>query len=236
MSSTRAGPTGFNLYWLLKKLGCKVQTIAPSLIPTRAGDKVKTDRRDALRLAQLHRADELTAIERLGKAMEKLGEESEFSSFIHALTSLRGIKMVTATIIAAELGDVTRFKSPKSLGAFVGVVPKEHSSGNRVHRSGITKTGNSFVRRILTEAAWNQTRRPRNTRNYKETMAKFPDSISELSWSASTRLFNKFDRLTKRGKASTLAVTAVVREMLGFIWAIAREVKRLESGPQRSSS
>ena len=81
--------------------------------------------------------------------MEKLGEESEFSSFIHALTSLRGIKMVTATIIAAELGDVTRFKSPKSLGAFVGVVPKEHSSGNRVHRSGITKTGNSFVRRIL---------------------------------------------------------------------------------------
>ena len=234
-----AGPCGYGLYRQLKDLGQECVVVAPSLIPRKAGERMKTDRRDALMLSRLHRSGELTAVwvpdeeqEAIRdltraredmkslelKARQRLGafllrhrkiyggksrwtqahwrwleqvkfeqpvqqlvlqeyidsvksaqrrvvdlEQEMHSALQHwslgpvveALMALRGVRLVTAMTTVAELGDLTRFDSPRELMGYLGLVPSEHSSGNSRRQGGITRTGNGHVRRVLVEAAWN---------------------------------------------------------------------------------
>src|SRR5688572_9592008 len=237
-----AGPTGYVLYWQLTQMGVACEVIAPSLVPTKAGDRVKTDRRDAEKLARCHRAGELTPVwvpdaahealrdlvrareaakkdqlrhrhrlgkfllhhgkrptdagkawtqkyvnwirihvrfeqpaldatlthyleevdhitERIAKLEEAIDEAvqlapAEVRAVIEALQALRGVAQTTAVTVVCELGSLARFESPRQLMGYSGLVPREYSSGNRVQRGSISKTGNAHLRRVLVETAW----------------------------------------------------------------------------------
>lgn len=309
-----AGPTGYVLYWQLTALGVDCQVIAPSLVPTKAGDRVKTDRRDAEKLARCHRAGELTAVfvpdadlealrdlvrareaaqkdqlrarHRLGKfllrhgkrpdktmkswtqkyldwikanakfnqlaldatledylaevkhvaeriqRLEKTVEEAvaqarpEIREVVAALQALRGVGPVTATTVVAELGSLQRFDSPRQLMGHAGVVPREYSSGNRVQRGGITKTGNAHLRRVVVEAAWAYQHRPWVGGFLKKRQAGLSQEVIDIAWKAQQRLCKRYQKLSNAGKNKPQVVTAVGRELLGFIWAIAVHVER----------
>jgi transposase len=305
-----AGPTGYGICRLLRSLGCHAAVVAPSLIPRKAGDRVKTDRRDSLNLARLLRAGELTPIEIPGPDQEALrdlsrgredavnarqkmrqqlqsfllrhsrrfegksswtkkhwawlrnqkfdhpGQQIVFAEYVRAieladarvdrlsdalalacnesphkqtviaLQSLKGVRLVTAAGLVAELGDLTRFESPRGLMRYVGLTPSEHSSGGTVRRGPITKTGNRHVRRLATESAWNYRHPPRQSGTMEARQRGQPEAIREIAFQAQARLHNKYRRMTNAGKKSQVAVTAVARELLGFVWAIAWEVKQ----------
>jgi transposase len=305
-----AGPTGYVLYWQLTQLGVGCEVIAPSLVPTKAGDRVKTDRRDAEKLARCYRAGELTAVwvpdaahealrdlvrareaakkdqlkarHRLGKfllrhgrrpegmkawtkqhlewikthvhfdqpaleatlldylhevehvatrivKLEKAIDEAvqsapmEIRTVIEALQALRGVAQTTAATIVSELGSLSRFQSPRQLMGYSGLVAREHSSGNRVQRGSITKTGNAHLRRVLVEAAWAYQHRPNVTgfllRRQKSLVLS--DEVKQIAWKAQHRLHKRYKTLAARGKNKNQIVTALGRELLGFIWAIA---------------
>jgi transposase len=299
-----AGPCGFEVHRLLASMGISCEVVAPSLIPVRAGDRVKTDRRDASKLARLYRAGELTTItvpsveqeavrdlvrarddvrkdltaarHRLGKFLIRHGRifhggknwtqrfwvwlraqhferESERLTFEHyvnevehhaerrtyldrelegiarkepyaksvtKLSCLRGISTLSALALLAEIGDFRRFESPRQLMAFVGLVPREYSSGGKEKRGGITKTGNGHVRRLLVEAAWSYRHRPAYGPRIKEALRGQPARVAEYAKKAQVRLHRRFTRLVGRGKKSQLAVTAVARELCGFTWGL----------------
>jgi transposase len=300
-----AGPCGFELYRLLSEMGIHCEVIAPALIPKRAGDRVKTDRRDAVKLARLYRAGELTAVRvpdreqegvrdliraredvrkdlvaakhRLAKFLlrhgrifsegkkswtqkhwkwlraQKFEGAAELTTFehyvvqvehleerraalekeIHAfaqtdpyrapverLSALRGISTLGAMILVGELLDLKRFESPRHLMAFVGITPREYSSGGHHKRGGITKTGNSHVRRILVEAAWTYRHRPALGPKTRRLLAHQPADIAVIAKKAQQRLHSRYMHLVTRGKKSQLAVTAVARELCGFVWAM----------------
>lgn len=299
-----AGPCGFEVQRLLTSMGIACDVVAPSLIPVRAGDRVKTDRRDATKLARLYRAGELTTItvpspdreavrdlvrarddvrkdltaarHRLGKFLIRHGrvfhggrnwtqrfwvwlraqqferecERITFEHYVHEvehhagrradldrqleavartepyaklvgkLSCLRGISTLSALALLAEIGDFRRFDSPRQLMAFVGLVPREYSSGGKEKRGGITKTGNGHVRRILVEAAWAYRHRPAFGPRAKEALRHQPADVSAYAKKAQIRLHRRFTRLVGRGKKSQLAVTAVARELCGFTWGL----------------
>ncbi len=306
-----AGPTGYVLYWQLTQLGVRCDVIAPSLVPTKAGDRVKTDRRDAEKLARCHRAGELTAVwvpdaahealrdlvrareaakkdqlkarHRLGKFLLRHGcrpdglkktwtkkhlewikshvrfdepaleatladylEEVEHVAarigkldqaidqavahapveirvVIEALQALRGVAQTTAATIVSELGSLSRFQNPRQLMGYSGMVPCEYSSGNRIQRRGITKTGNGHLRRVVGEAAWAYQHKPDVTgyllRRQKDLAIS--DEAKKISWKAQHRLHKRYKSMAARGKNKNQIVTALGRELLGFIWAIA---------------
>jgi transposase len=306
-----AGPTGYVLYWQLTQMGVACDVIAPSLIPTKAGDRVKTDRRDAERLARCYRAGDLTAVwvpdaahealrdlvrareaakkdqlrhrHRLGKFLLRRGkrptdagkawtqkylnwirihvqfdqaaldatlahyleevdhiaerlakleraiDESvahaapEIRAVIEALQALRGVAQTTAATVVCELGTLSRFSTPRQLMGYSGLVSSEHSSGNRVHRGPITKAGNAHLRRVLVEAAWTYQHRPnvqgRVLRRQKSLALS--DDAKRIAWKAQQRLHKRFTTLAARGKNNNVIVTALARELLGFMWAIA---------------
>lgn len=305
-----AGPCGFSIFRQLEELGISCSVIAPSLIPVKKGDKVKTDRRDALKLAQFFRAGELTEIwipgeedellrdltraredaiqnllrakHRLLKFLAKYGikkpgnmntwstrywkwlrcltfeeeirqivlveymtsieeidcrikrfeeeihrqaEESIHSQLIKALQSLRGVREIAAATIAAEVGSFLRFEKPTQLMGYGGVVPSEYSSGDKVNRGGITKTGNSHLRRILIECAWSYRYKAAMTRDIQKRQEGVPLSIQKKAWQAQLRLCGKYRRMLVKGKGGAKTITAVARELLGFIWDIACEVE-----------
>ncbi len=310
-----AGPTGYVLYWQLTQLGVACDVIAPSLVPTKAGDRVKTDRRDAEKLARCHRAGELTAVwvpdadhealrdlvrareaakkdqlkarHRLGKfllrhgrrpegikawtkqylewikahvhfgqaaleatladyveevdhvaarivKLEKAIDEAvqqapaEIRAVIEALQALRGVAQTTAATIVSELGSLSRFDSPRQLMGYSGLVAREHSSGNRVQRGGITKTGNGHLRRVVMESAWAYQHRPNVTGFLlrRQKNLKLSDEVKAIAWKAQQRLHKRYKAFTLRGKNKNQTVTAVGREMLGFIWAVARQAEK----------
>jgi transposase len=304
-----AGPTGYELYRLIKQLGHDCLVAAPSLIPRKPGDHVKTNRRDAVGLAKLLRAGELTAVWvpdarheamrdltrareaavedlcakrrqvlslllRLGRhyrgrrtwtrahmlwlAGQKIEHTEQRIAFeemllaireaqgrvvrleqairaavpdwslaeaVTALMAMRGFDLVSASALLAELGDLTRFASPRELMGYLGLVPGEHSSGDRVKRSGITKAGNRRARRILVECSWSYRHPPRLGKKKLAKMAAAPRAIQEIAWKAQSRLCARFRALTQRGKKPTVAVTAIARELSGFVWAIHRELR-----------
>ena len=309
-----AGPTGYVLYWQLTQLGVACQVIAPSLVPTKAGDRVKTDRRDAEKLARCYRAGELTAVwvpdeahealrdlvrareaakkdqlkarHRLGKfllrhgrrpegikawtkqhlewikshvrfsqpaleatladyleevdhvaarivRLEKAIDEAvrqaapEMRAVIEALQALRGVAQMTAATIVSELGSLSRFESPRQLMGYSGLVSREHSSGNRVQRGGITKTGNSHLRRVLVEAAWAYQHRPNVTGFLlrRQKHLALSDEVKKIAWKAQQRLHKRYKAMSARGKNKNQIVTALGRELLGFVWAIALEAE-----------
>jgi len=306
-----AGPTGYVLYWQLTQLGVACQVIAPSLVPQKAGDRVKTDRRDAEKLARCHRAGELTAVwvpdaahealrdlvrareaakkdqlrhrHRLGKFLlrhgkrpqkagtpwtqkylnwirihvhfpeaaleatvehylhevEHVGERivklekaideavakapAEIRSVIEALQALRGVAQTTAATVVCELGSLTRFPNPRQLMGYSGLAPREYSSGNRIQRGAITKTGNAHLRRVLVESAWTYQHRPnvqgRVLRRQKSLALS--EEARSIAWKAQQRLHKRYTAMMARGKHKGQIVTALARELLGFMWAIA---------------
>lgn len=309
-----AGPTGYALYWQLTQMGVACEVIAPSLVPTKAGDRVKTDRRDAEKLARCYRAGELTAVwvpdaahealrdlvrareaakkdqlkarHRLGKfllrhgrrpegikawtkqylewikshvrfdqpaleatlsdyvdevdhvaarivKLEKAIDEAvqeapaEIRAVVEALQALRGVAQTTAATIVSELGSLSRFPSPRQLMGYSGLVACEHSSGNRVQRGGITKTGNSHLRRVVVEAAWAYQHRPNVTGFLLRRQKKLAlsDEVKKIAWRAQQRLHKRYKAFAIRGKNKNQIVTALGRELLGFIWAVAREAE-----------
>jgi transposase len=310
-----AGPTGYPLYWPLTALGVHCDVIAPSLVPTKAGDRVKTDRKDAVRLARCYRAGDLTAIWVPDAATEALRDlvrarevakqdqlrarhrVSKFllrhgcqrpegmrawtgrhahwlagvsfdlptlqvvfddyranlalladriarleraieaalptlaptqQALVGALTTLRGVRAVTATTLVTELGTLLRFASPRQLMGYAGLVPREHSSGRGVHRGAITKTGNAHLRRVLVEAAWAYRHRPDLTSAVlRQRQQAQPLPVVAIATRAQRRLCTRYHRLTQLGKPPLAVATTIARELLGFIWAIGQLVEHL---------
>lgn len=304
-----AGPCGYEIYRQISHLGHHCSVVAPSLIPSRPGDRVKTDRRDSEKLCRLDRAGELTPVwvpdqeqeamrdltraredmkdverrtkqrlnafllrygriytdgksrwtqahfrwlERLKfdhevqqivfqeyvdavkqsearvaglvKEMEKALESWSLAPVVEALMALRGIKLISAMTIMAELGDITRFDSPRQLMSFLGLVPSESSSGPNRRQGGITKTGNGHVRRVLVEAGWCYRFPARKTAHLQRRAEKCSSEVQAIAWKAQKRLCGRYTHLLERGKLKVQVCPAVARELVGFIWAIACEV------------
>ena len=303
-----AGPTGYGLQRLIESLGHDCVVVAPSLIPKKAGDHVKTNRRDSEGLARLLRAGELTAVWvpderheamrdlsrareaavddlkgkrqqisslllRLGLhypgkttwgrahrnwlSLQKLGNREQRIVFeellgaerqaqdridrlagairdalpewslertVTALMAMRGIDLIAAVVILAEIGDLSRFRSPRELMGYLGLVPSERSTGESVRRGGITKAGNRRARRILVEASWSYRHPPRVGRDKQAKVEAAPEPVRAIAWKAQTRLAGRYRALTRKGKRPTIVVVAIAREMCGFIWAIHRAV------------
>ena len=139
-----------------------------------------------------------------------------------ALQSLRGIALITAVTLVAEIGDIRRFQRPGELMAYLGLVPGERSSGATIRRGGITKAGNSFARKMLVESAWSYRRPARIGVEMGARMPEVADPVREIAWKAQIRLCGRFRRLAARGKKSQVVVTAIARELVGFIWAVSQ--------------
>jgi transposase len=303
-----AGPTGYGLYRQITSLGHDCMVVAPSLIPKKAGDRVKTNRRDALDLARQLRAAQLTAvwvpdprheamrdltrargaavedlrmkrqqvsafllrigvhytgktawtkmhmnwlasqkfehaeqriafeemllavrqaqerIARLEEAIRTAVPDWSLAEVVEALMAMRGIDMVTATAVMAELGDLSRFRTPRQLMAYLGLVPSEHSTGGTVQRGPITKAGNRRARKLLIESAWAYRHPPRVGKDKQAKVAAAPQAAREIAWKAQHRLYARYRALTRRGKLKTVVVTALARELAGFIWAVNRAI------------
>jgi transposase len=163
-------------------------------------------------------------VDRLTAAVETQAQSGPFAELIRAVRSLRGIGVVSAVTLVAELGDPGRFDSPRQLMAYAGLVPSEHSSGGREHRGRITKTGNAYVRYVVVEAAWHCRRKPHVSRELARRQRGQSAAITAIDTIAQARLHTRYVRLVAKGKPKPKAVVAVARELLGFIWAIARQV------------
>jgi transposase len=163
-------------------------------------------------------------VDRLASAISDAVPEWSLAKIVTALMAVRGIDLVAAVTIMAELGDLSRFASPRELMAFLGLVPSESSTGYSVKRSGITKAGNRRARRILVESAWSYRYPPRISRDKLAKVAAAPEPVRAIAWKAQTRLSSRFRALSKRGKRPTIVATAIARELCGFIWAIHRAV------------
>ena len=315
-----AGPTGFVLYWQLSQLGVACAVIAPTLVPKKPGDRVKTDRRDALKLARSHRSGDLTAVwvpdedsealrdlvrqreaakqdqlrarHRLTKFLLRTGQRpplglkawterwmrwlaqvrytqpaqevtrldcmnevehmaarvkrleeailevvklapEPMQELIRGLQALRGVAHISAVTIASELGNITsRFESARKLMGYCGVFPSEDSSGKRIRRGGITKCGNAHLRRIVVESAWCYRHLPRVGEKLRKRHQGVPAEITEIAWKAQHRLHKRYMTLTMGGKDRRKVMTAVARELLGFIWAIGIKAEAVASRQQ----
>jgi transposase len=178
-------------------------------------------------------------IERLEKAIDQAIAKTpaQLRAVIEALQALRGVAQITAATIVSEIGSFTRFE-PRKLMGYSGLVASEHSSGHRIQRGSITKTGNSHLRRVIVEAAWAYQRRPwlggyllRRQRNLK-----LSEEVKEIAWKAQHRLHTRYQKLASTGKNKNQVVTAVGRELLGFIWAVAVETERSWRKPQANAA
>jgi len=304
-----AGPCGYEIYRQIIGLGHQCEVVAPSLIPKKPGDRIKTDRRDSENLSRLYRSGDLTpvwvpdqeqeamrdltraredmkAVERtckqrlnafllrygchfdagksrwtqahsrwletlkfkvpvqqivfqeyveavkqsqarvagLEKEMESALKGWQLAPVVEALMALRGVKLITAMTLMAELGDITRFDSPRQLMKFLGLVPSEYSSGDSRRQGGITKTGNGHARRVLVESAWCYRFQARKTAHLQRRAEQCSGEVQGIAWKAQKRLCGRYMHLLNRGKLKVQVCTAVARELVGFIWAIACEV------------
>ena len=308
-----AGPTGYALYWELTRLGVQCEVIAPSLVPTKAGERIKTDRRDAEKLARSYRSGDLTPVwvpdarhealrdlvrareaakedqlrakHRLGKYLLRNGQRpaegcrawtaawwqwvralerpyadqnttlldyimqvdhqaqriellegaidravaaapAELRAIVDALQALRGVAKVTAVTLATEFGSFSRFERAAQVMSYTGVVPSEHSSGTKTRRCGITKTGNSHLRRVLVEAAWHYRHQPRICQRQHALQAALPPKVAAIAWRAQERLHRRYWALAQKSKPAGKIVTALARELVGFVWAIGIETEQ----------
>lgn len=308
-----AGPTGYVIYWQLTGLGVHCDVVAPTLVPVKAGDRVKTDRRDATKLARSYRAGDLTPVwvpdaahealrdlvrareaakkdqlrarHRLGKFLlrhgrrpptattpwtqryltwvrqvqfEQPAQEATRLDYLHevdhvadridrleraiddavttaparmravieGLQALRGIALVSAVTIVAEVGELARFTRAPQVMGYSGMGAREDSSGTRTRRGGITQTGNAHLRRIAVEAAWAYRHRPAVGGALRKRQATLSEEVKAIGWKAQLRLHARYRKLLGRGKCQQHVVTAVGRELLGFIWAIGVTVER----------
>jgi transposase len=165
-------------------------------------------------------------VERLTQALREQCEHWRMKPVVSALMCLRGIDLVAAITLIAELGDLNRFEHPRALMAYLGLVPSEYSSGNSRHQGGITKTGNRHARRLLVESAWTYRFNPRISRPIEIRQQGQPKPIRDIAWKAQLRLTYRFKKLNAgRKMPQNKCCVAVARELAGFIWDIARHVK-----------
>ncbi|MBF3855743.1 IS110 family transposase [Burkholderia pseudomallei] len=301
-----AGPCGYGLYRQLVAEGFECMVCAPSLIPKKPGERIKTDRRDSIKLARALRAGDLSAVhvpgiedeafrdlarawvsakddlkqarqrlksfllshgvrypgkadwgssyrrwvsqhsfsnewqqlafeehrrtlgdrmaqcERLEAALRDSVVNWRFYPAVLGLQAMRGVQFTTAVGMLAEVGDLSRFEHPRQLMAWLGVTPSEHSSGDKRRQGGITKTGNSYARKLLIEAAWSYRHQARVSENIGRRHPGLPKPIIDRAWDAQLRLCRRYRKLAARGKNANTAVVAVARELAGFIWDITR--------------
>lgn len=302
-----AGPTGYGLQRSLSARGYVCEVIAPAQMPRRAGDRVKTDGRDCVQLAECSRAGQLRAVwipdpgdeairdvsraredavnsrtqarhqlkgfllrhglrfmgktswtkayyawlgslcfdaqpaqtafteywlavqaadarvQRLTQAVRDSVSGWRFEAVVKALQALRGVDVLTAVGLVAEIGDLRRFEHPRKLMGYLGLVPSEASSGDRVRRGSITKTGNAHARRLLTEAAWHYRFKARIGSHAQRRQQDLPQPVREIAWNGQLRLNKRFAMLQARGVQVNKACVAVARELAGFVWAIGRQ-------------
>lgn len=300
-----AGPCGYGLYRQIKMAGHECVVVAPSLVPTRPGDHVKTDRRDATTLASLFRSGELTAVwvpddaheamrdlcrarqatmeglrrarqqvlsfllrhgrvysggghwtrkhrvwltgqrfdhparqiafeeliqaveetqarrDRLTRQMQELAPSWSLAPVVTAIQALRGVALVSAITLVAEIGDFHRFANPRQLMAWLGLTPSERSSGAKTLRGGITKAGNTRARRVLVEGAWTYRLPARIGLQILKRNEELPQTIKDIAWKAQVRLCARHRKLTRSGKPANVANVAIARELAAFAWAIA---------------
>ncbi len=163
--------------------------------------------------------------DRLTGQIEELLDGWSMAPVVKALQAMRGIALIVAVTLVAELGDLTRFDNPRQLMAYLGLVPSEHSSGERVRRGGITKAGNGEARRVMVEAAWTYRLQARISAVRLARQRGLPKAVRDIAWKAEVRLCARHRRLRAAGKPANLVNAAIAREMLGFAWAIAQHVK-----------
>jgi transposase len=163
-------------------------------------------------------------IARLEQATGAAVADWSLAEVVSALMAMRGLDLISATTFLAEIGDVSRFKSPRELMAYLGLVPSEASTGDTIKRGPITKAGNRQARRTLVECAWSYQHPPRVGKDKQVKVAAAPPAVREIAWKAQCRLCARYRALIRRGKPKTVAITAVARELAAFIWAINREV------------
>ena len=303
-----AGPCGYWIYRHLTSLGYCCYVIAPSLIPKKPGDKVKTDRKDAIKLAKLLKSEDLTPIyvpepedeavrdlararevamkdikdakyqlkalllrnninysgtanwskkhlrwlaelvlphpaqqivlqeylqtinERLSR-LERLDNELtchvhtwRYYPLIKAIQAMRGVRLLVAVGVIAELGDLTRFDHPRKLMSYLGLVPREHSSGGKRYVGSITKCGNNRARRLLVEGAHSYRYPAKVSVDIQKRQEGLPKELIDIAWKAQLRLCKRYQRMSRQGKHYNLIIIAIAREMIAYIWAIAKEV------------
>jgi transposase len=233
----------------LSAAGHECVVVAPSLIPRRPGERIKTDRRDAANLARLHRAGELTPVwipdqaheavrdlvrarqaatarrDRLEAHIAAALPDWSLAPVVRALQALRGMALVAAATLVAELGDITRFANPRQLMAYLGLVPSEHSSGATRRQGAITKAGNGAARRMLIEAAWSYRFPARISRELLLRQEGLAKSIRDTAWKAQERLCRRYRKLARAGKPANAVTAAIARELAGFVWAIAKQAQ-----------
>jgi transposase len=163
-------------------------------------------------------------IARLEQAIRAAVADWSLGQVVTALMAMRGLDLVSATALLAEIGDLTRFQTPRELMGYLGLVPSERSTGDSVKRGGITKAGNRRARRILVECSWSYRHPPRVGKEKLAKVAAAPRAVQEIAWKAQSRLCARFRALARRSKRPTVVVTAIARELSGFVWAISREV------------
>jgi transposase len=156
----------------------------------------------------------------LDKAITEFAATPPYVDVVGRLVCLRGVSTLTAFALTVELGDWNRFR-PESLGPFLGLTPSEHSSGERRRQGGITKTGNSHVRRLLIEAAWHQHRPPRRSVTLERRRNGKPHAVQAQAERSARRLHGRWHALEARGKPRSIVVVAVARELAGHCWALA---------------
>jgi transposase len=163
-------------------------------------------------------------LERLDAAIRAAVPDWSLCRLVTALMAMRGLDMITAATIVAEVGDLSRFRTPRELMAYVGIVPSEDSTGDKVKRGPITKTGSRRVRRMLVECTWSYQFPPRLSQGKQVKVEAVPQAVREIAWKAQSRLNQRYRALLKRGKLKNVAITAVAREFVGEIWAVAQAV------------
>jgi transposase len=302
-----AGPCGYWLYRYLSKQGYDCWVVAPSLFPKKPGDRVNTDRRDAVQLARLARSGDLTVVyvpqvadeairdltraredtlrdlksakfrlkafllrhdirytgratwgpahlrwlsevvcptpaqqivfqeyvrainehtERLQRLDQELHDQVtswRLQAVVEALQALRGVQFIAAMTMVAEIGDLTRFETPRELMKFLGLIPSEYTSAERRRQGSITKAGNTHARRALVEGAWAYRYPAKVSRHLQLRLETQPKIIQDISWKAQVRLCKRYRQLSARGKHANVVTVAIARELAGFMWAIAKQ-------------
>lgn len=167
----------------------------------------------------------LKRIERLTEQIRQMVPDWRLAPIVDALQAARGVSLIVAVTMLAEIGDLTRFEHPGQLMAYLGLVPSEHSSGESIKRGGITKAGNGHARRVLIEAAWAYRLQPRISRVLLRRHENVSEPVRRIAWKAQQRLCAKFKRLSAKGKPTQIVVTAIARELSAFLWAIAKQMQ-----------
>jgi transposase len=163
-------------------------------------------------------------LQRLEQELQDHVKAWRLSPVVEALQALRGVQFTVAVTLVAEMGDLTRFESPRQLMKFLGLIPSEHTSGEKRRQGSITKAGNSHARRVLVEGAWAYRYPAKVSRHLQLRLETQPKVIQDISWKAQVRLCKRYRRLVARGKHSNVVTVAIARELTGFLWAIAKEV------------